>query len=239
MEQTETERSGASKSVTANNAKTHSVLASLLCSPRGIFERMEVTSEKSNANQKSQSMQANEAPMDFLQRLFSGKPEKAKSSTYSEAVDLSLNLSLGGSYGQNGEQKSLTRSSTIAGDITQRTATNGSLGGYSGVRLEKSSSLPAKAESVLMRFGDLQTMRRAETRRRLLLEKQRRAAAKAAEKEKVPGVPPPPTVDAPHQAAAYAAASAYKSPVLNFAMEKTKSADSNHEGVELSSYFCS
>ncbi|KAI4343973.1 hypothetical protein L6164_011254 [Bauhinia variegata] len=197
---------------------------------------MEETNQKMNANQKNLTMQASGAPINFLQRFFAGKPDKAKSSTNSEEVDLSLNLSLGGPYGQNGGEKTLTRSSSIAGDTTQSTVTNGSLGGgYSGVRLEKSCSLPAKADMVLMRFGDLQTMRRAETGRRLLLEKQMRAAkaAKAAETEKAPAVHPPPAVvegqHLSHGAASWAPASAYNIPGLNGAMDKVKFAHPKHE----------
>ncbi|KAI4343972.1 hypothetical protein L6164_011254 [Bauhinia variegata] len=199
---------------------------------------MEETNQKMNANQKNLTMQASGAPINFLQRFFAGKPDKAKSSTNSEEVDLSLNLSLGGPYGQNGGEKTLTRSSSIAGDTTQSTVTNGSLGGgYSGVRLEKSCSLPAKADMVLMRFGDLQTMRRAETGRRLLLEKQMRAAkaAKAAETEKAPAVHPPPAVvegqHLSHGAASWAPASAYNIPGLNGAMDKVKFAHPKHEGL--------
>ena len=61
--------------------------------------------------------------------------------------------------------------------------------------LDRSCSLPAEPEKGLMRFGDLQTMKRVRTGKRLLLEKQRRgaAAAAAAGADKSPEVflPPP------------------------------------------------
>ncbi|XP_054820410.1 ninja-family protein AFP3-like [Prosopis cineraria] len=117
----------------------------------------------------------------FLHRFFPEKPANSESSTNVKELNLSLSLSMGGFYSQNAEEMPLTRSSTIPGEITL-VAHNG-VHWNSSAALDRSSSLPVEAERTLVRFGDLQTMRRAETGRRWLQERLKRAAEAAAAKK--------------------------------------------------------
>ncbi|KAJ1421812.1 Jas TPL-binding domain [Sesbania bispinosa] len=76
--------------------------------------------------------------------------------TNCEQIDLTLKLS---PCGQNAEERWVT----MAEEKAKSTVAN----------------MAAEGEQSLMRFGDLQTMRRVRTGKRLVLQKQRRAAAKA------------------------------------------------------------
>ncbi|XP_028753766.1 ninja-family protein AFP3-like [Neltuma alba] len=116
----------------------------------------------------------------FLHRFFPEKPANSESSHNVKQLNLSLDLSMDGFYSQNAEEVPLTRSSTIPGDLTLM-ADNG-VRWNSSNSLYRSSSLPVEAERALLRFGDLQTMRRAETGRRWLQERMRKAAEAAARK---------------------------------------------------------
>ncbi|KAI9117569.1 hypothetical protein K1719_011735 [Acacia pycnantha] len=119
----------------------------------------------------------------YLHRFFPEKPTNSESSKNVKELNLSLNLSMDGFYSQNAEEMPLTRSSTIPGELTVM-ADNG-VHWNSSNSLNRSSSLPVDAERALVRFGDLQTMRRAETGRRWLQERLKRAA-EAAVARKLP-----------------------------------------------------
>lgn len=153
-------------------------------SPFGLIS-MEVTTQKASVNQIDFFKLESEASANVLYRFFPEKPSGTRSSSFnSKELDLSLKLSLAGSYGQNqnAEEMPLTRSSTIAGEINFL-GINEIQGNSSAPSLDRSSSLPLEAERALVRFGDLQTMRRAETGKRWLQEKLRRVAAAAEEKK--------------------------------------------------------
>lgn len=138
---------------------------------------MEVTAQKTNVDQIDFFKQDSQAPANFLQGFFPEKPNFTNSSSSNpKEIDLSLKLSLDGPYGQNGQEVPLTRSSTIAGELTL-------MANSSVPSLDRSSSLPVEAKRALVRFGDLQAMRRLETGKRWLQEKLRRAAEAAAAAE--------------------------------------------------------
>ena len=170
----------------------------------------------------------------YVQRFFRQEPNSTRIFGNSQKIDLTLKLSLGGHGVQNSNENFLARSSSIGGKISQKGAVNGAYADSSVVLpLERSCSLPVGAEKGLMRFGDLQTMRRAETGKRLLLEKQRRLALAAAEKEKS---------TSPSEMFALKAVSVSKSPALSRAIDilkglKSASGDSKHEGNFLFSIY--
>lgn len=92
-----------------------------------------------------------------------------------EEIDLTLKLS---PCGQNAAWLTRSSSSMGAGEKGQSSVEIGAKEGpINGPWMDRTCSLPAEVEKGLMRFGDLQTMRRVKTGKRLLLEKQRRAAA--------------------------------------------------------------
>lgn len=127
---------------------------------------MEVTTQMTNVDQIDFFKQDSEVEVP-------AKPNDVVVATTipKENIDLSLKLSLDNPNGPNAEEMPLTRSSTIAGELT-------SMADSSVPSLDRSSSLPV--ERNLVRFGDLQAMRRLETGKRWLQEKLRRAAAVAA-----------------------------------------------------------
>ncbi|KAK7330283.1 hypothetical protein VNO77_24473 [Canavalia gladiata] len=100
--------------------------------------------------------------------------------TNPEQIDLTLKLSPCGQI-HNAEEKMLTRSSSsMVGEKAKNTVVaNGVQEGLFVPCVDRSCSLLIEGEKGLVRFGDLQTMRRVRTGKRLLLEKLRRAAAEA------------------------------------------------------------
>ncbi|XP_061364961.1 ninja-family protein AFP3-like [Gastrolobium bilobum] len=119
--------------------------------------------------------------------VFAGKLNKTKLPNKCELIDLTLKLS---PCGQKTEEKWLIRSLTMAGEKANSTVVaNGADNVLPFVpSLDRSCSLPLKTEKGLIRFGDLQTMRRVKTRNRFLL---RRVAAVEPDKTLVVSPPPP------------------------------------------------
>ncbi|TKY55021.1 Ninja-family protein AFP3 [Spatholobus suberectus] len=120
------------------------------------------------------------------QGFYSEKPH-----TNSEQIDLTLKLS---PCGQNAEEKMvLTRSSSsTVGEKAKSTMMANEAQDGPFVLCNRSCSLLAEGEKGLVRFGDLQTMRRVRTGKRLLLKKMWRAAVAEAEKYLLPGAQPLP-----------------------------------------------
>lgn len=96
-----------------------------------------------------------------------------KPNTNSEQIDLTLKLSLCGQNATEEEKMVMIRSSssTFGGKAKRTMMGNGAF---------------AQGEKGLVRFGDLQTMRRVRSGKRLLLKKMQRAAAAQAEKKLFP-----------------------------------------------------
>ena len=145
----------------------------------------------------------------------------------SEEPDLNLGLSLNGLYARSSKEKHLTRSSSIAGFITQDRVTGESISRRresSFLSLSRSCSLPAETNEQAIKLRDLQTMRRMAAKKRLI-EKQRNCR-EALDDEKPPLAPAPAS-----EMASWAAASAAKSAALSRAITKIKT-----QGYVSSSY---
>lgn len=150
----------------------------------------------------------------------------------SEQPDLTLRLSLGG-------ENSLTRSSSVIGVISQNAETwkwdiQRQTGSF--LSLARSCSLPAETDQLgRIKLKELQLIRRMEAKKRLAEHRSGRAAA--AEDEKSAAAPP-----SPSEVAAWAAASAAKSPALCRAIDKIKSTQGSFsqsfsiEGIPTSSF---
>ncbi|KAK7265869.1 hypothetical protein RJT34_33493 [Clitoria ternatea] len=125
----------------------------------------------------------------FVQQRFSiaEEPKYTESGNSSEQIDLSLKLSL---CGENAEEKILFKSSRV--EEKAKSSSMVENGAEEGVCMDRSFSMPAEFEKGLVRFGDLQTMRRVRSRKRLLLEKMRRTAASEAAKFLAVSPRPPP-----------------------------------------------
>lgn len=138
----------------------------------------------------------------------------------SEQPDLTLRLSLGGIYCGKSKENSLTRSSSVIGVISQNAETwkwdmQRQPGSF--LSLARSCSLPAETDQLgRIKLKELQLMRRMEAKKRLAEQRSGRAAA--AEDDKSAAAPP-----SPSEVAAWAAASAAKSPALCRAIDKIKS----------------
>ncbi|XP_022994243.1 ninja-family protein AFP3-like [Cucurbita maxima] len=156
---------------------------------------------------------------DLMLRLSPEMNGETKVST-SEQPDLTLGLSLGGIYCPKLKESSLTRSSSVIGVISQNAETwKWDMQGQqrSFLSLARSCSFPAETDQLgRIKLKELQLMRRMEAKKRLAEQRSGRAAA--AEDEKAAAAPP-----SPSEVAAWAAASAARSPAVCRATDKIKS----------------
>lgn len=157
---------------------------------------------------------------DLMLRL---SPEMSRETTevsISEPPDLTLRLSLGGIYCGKSKDNSLARSSSVIGVISQNAeASKWNMQRQTGsfLSLSRSCSLPAETDQLgRIKLKEFQLMRRMEAKKRLV--EQRSSRAPAPEDEKSAAIPP-----SPSEVAAWAAASAAKSPALCRAIDKIKS----------------
>lgn len=143
----------------------------------------------------------------------------------SEPPDLTLRLSLGGIYCGKSKENSLTRSSSVIGVISQNAEAwkwdvQAAAQPGSFLSLARSCSLPAETEHLgRIKLKELQLMRRMEAKKRLAEQRSGRAAAAEDDKSAATAAAPP----SPSEVAAWAAASAAKSPALCRAIDKIKS----------------
>ncbi|PON70544.1 Ninja family [Parasponia andersonii] len=172
---------------------------------------------------------------------FSPEKTKERESTQlligSEEPDLNLGLSLNGLYARSSKEKPLTRSSSVAGVMTQDRVAGEStfrLQENSFLSLSRSYSLPAETNEPAIKLRDLQTMRRMAAKKRLV-EKQRNCR-EAIDDEKPPPAPATLTAASPaSEMVAWAAASAAKSTALSRAISKIKTqgyVSSNYRQLE-------
>lgn len=163
-------------------------------------------------------MQNNGQPEDLLKR-FSPlvNPKTTTQLSAREAkLDINLGLSLGGIYGESSHEKPLTRSSSIIGVMSPKEELEQKLDSplpESFLSLSRSSSVPAEAEQdqrngTLMAFASRRT------------ESIERCMRQTSGKEKSPTREPMPS--SPSKIAAWAAASAAKSPALCRALLEIK-----------------
>lgn len=165
----------------------------------------------------------NENPRNLLLRFSPEKPKQTQLLPISEPqLDLSLRLSLGGGYSELFKEKPITRLSSVDGIITEKVNARESNSTLPGIflSLQRSCSLPVDNVQGQIKLKDMQTKRRTEAQKRLV-EKQRRgrAAPEEAKPSAEAKVPPPiPT----SEVAAWAVASAARSPAFCRAIIKIK-----------------
>lgn len=141
--------------------------------------------------------QNNENPTNLLLRFSPEKPKQIQLSNSEPHLDLSLRLSLGGAYSEHFKEKSITRSSSVAGLMTKKVNAGESNSALPGIflSLTRSCSLPLGRQQGLVKR---------------LLEKQKRCRATPEEEkysaEAVPRSPPSGVTDWAVSSAAQSAA---------------------------------
>ncbi|KAF5459662.1 hypothetical protein F2P56_019590 [Juglans regia] len=164
-----------------------------------------------------------ENPRNLLLRFSPEKPKQTQLLPNSEPqLDLSLRLSLGGGYSELFKEKPITRSSSVDGIITEKVNACESDSTLPGIflSLQRSCSLPVDNVQGQIKLKDMQTKRRTEAQKRLV-EKQRRGRAAPEEaKPSAEATVPPPTPTS--EVAAWAVASAARSPAFCRAIIKIK-----------------
>ncbi|XP_048330303.2 ninja-family protein AFP1 isoform X3 [Ziziphus jujuba] len=206
-----------------------------------------------------------ENPTNFFQRFSSEKIQISVSEEFSQQPDLSLRLSLGGPYGENSKQnnnnnnKLLARSSSVGGVMANEERGGG--GGHADtgagagagkpktlpaatttyLSLSRSCSLPVESEKRMIELKEFQAIKRMVAKKRMVVEKQRNCSRVSFEDEKSQpepevtlAVPAPPISSS--EMAAWAAASATKSPALSRAILKIKSQGHVFDGKQAEGY---
>ncbi|KAI9070773.1 hypothetical protein K1719_047264 [Acacia pycnantha] len=149
--------------------------------------------------------------------------------TYSEEIDLTLELSLDKPHTENAEKFLTTPSSSISEDIRKSLVGNGACEGSSVSSLYKPYSLPLKAEK--NEFQDLQTVgrpkdgsvKRLEKIKRLMLQKQNKVEVAKINKEISPTESPAfDRREGPSEVVSRAAASVSKNPAFIRAIAQIK-----------------
>lgn len=116
----------------------------------------------------------NQNPTNLLQRFSQEKSLKETQLTNChEQQGINLGLSLGGVYGENSKDKSLTRSSSVVGVIMTRgggesNKTPSPPQKSSVLSLSRCTSLPVETEPKMIKLKDLQALRRMEAKKRLV-----------------------------------------------------------------------
>lgn len=164
-----------------------------------------------------------ENPTNLLLRFSPEKPKQTQLlPNYEPQLDLSLRLSLGGGYTELIKEKPITRSSSVDGIITEKVNAQKLDSTFPGIflSLQRSCSLPVDNVQRQINLKGMQTKRRIEAQKRLV-EKQRRGRAAPEEaKHLAEATVPIPT--AASEVAAWAVASAARSPALCRAIVKIK-----------------
>ncbi|KAF5477174.1 hypothetical protein F2P56_003844, partial [Juglans regia] len=173
-------------------------------------------------SQANLSKQTDGKPGSLMLTFSSKNPKHTELPNAKPKLDLSLGLSLGGVHREHFKEKPVIRSSSNAGMITEKVNTGEPNSAMQGVFLsfQRSCSLPVENKQREIMIKDLPAKKRIEAQRSLV-EKQRKGGMAAIEKENPSAekaVPPSPTYDV----AAWAVASAARSPALCRAIGKIK-----------------
>ncbi|KAG6687080.1 hypothetical protein I3842_11G052800 [Carya illinoinensis] len=155
-----------------------------------------------------------------LMLTFSSKnPKHTQFANTKPKLDLSLGLSLGGVHREYFKENPVIRSSSNAGMITEKVNTGEPNSAMQGVFFssQRSCSLPVENKQREIMIKDLPAKKRMEAQRSLV-EKQRKGGMAAIEEENPSGE----TAVPPSDVAAWAVASAARSPALCRAIGKIK-----------------
>ncbi|XP_040988680.1 ninja-family protein AFP3-like isoform X3 [Juglans microcarpa x Juglans regia] len=173
-------------------------------------------------SQANLSKQTDGKPRSLMLTFSSKNPKHTELPNAKPKLDLSLGLSLGGVHLEHFKEKPVIRSSSNAGMITEKVNTGEPNSAMQGIffSFQRSCSLPVENKQREIMIKDLPAKKRIEAQRSLV-EKQRKGGMAAIEKENPSAekaVPPSPTYDV----AAWAVASAARSPALCRAIGKIK-----------------